>query len=292
MMDDRPRIILKDLVSKYGISLATDPLRTEGLLRDTCGMNRREIFVLVSAARQKVPVDLLAPRHSLSIALLKDFLAKRLRDELSLSDEASRWAVASWAEALGVAGNTLIQEPEREPVRQETVPSAAVLEDSISTRRREQWADDLESASLDARLRAVEDLSHAPDPENIRLLIGALENGNWQVRNAAFDALSGLGDAAIAGLCEALGDTSDEIVWRASLLLGALRAREACGLLTQLLGRQGVIRECAIWSLGEIGDDSVSTALLTFIHADNPEVQQEACAALKKIGNAQNRKIS
>ncbi|MDD1685194.1 MAG: HEAT repeat domain-containing protein [Methanoregula sp.] len=292
MMDDRPRIILKDLVSRYGISLATDPLRTEGLLRDTCGTNHREIFVLVSAVRQKVPADLLAPRHSLSITLLKDFLAKRLRDELSLSEEASHWAVASWADALGVTGNTLIQDPEQEPVRQVRAQCTTVPQDPAFIGRREQWAGELESESLDVRLRAVQDISHTPDPENTRLLISALENGNWQVRNAAFDALSGIGDAAIPALCEALGDTSDEIIWRSSLLLGALRAREAVGLLTQLLGREGIIRECAIWSLGEISDDSVSTALLKFIHAKDPVVQQEAEAALNKIAGAQNRKTS
>jgi HEAT repeats len=286
MMDDRPRIILKDLVRRYGISLASDPLRTEGLLRDTCGTNHREIFALVSAVRQKVPGDLLAPRHSLSIALLQDFLAKRLRDELSLSDEASRWAVESWADALGVTEVIQLPEPEREPVQQDTEQSSSTPADPTFTGRREHWADDLESTSLDARLRAVQDLSRTPDSENIRLLIGALENGNWQVRNAAFDALSGLGKAAVPALCEALGDTSDEIIWRASLLLGALKAREAVSLLAHLLGREGVIRECAIWSLGEIGDDSVSTALLKFIHADDPVVQQEAEAALNKIGNA------
>jgi HEAT repeats len=292
MMDDRPRIILKDLVSRYGISLATDPLRTEGLLRDTCGTNHREIFVLVSAVRQKVPGDLLAPRHSLSITLLKDFLAKRLRDELSLSEEASHWAVESWADALGVAGGTQKQEQEQEPVQRGMTGFPTAPLDPAFMRRRQQWADDLESAGLEARLRAVYDLSHASDSENVRLLIDALENGNWQVRNAAFDALSGLGETAVPALCEALGDTNDEIIWRASLLLGALRAHEAVGPLAHLLGRKGVIRECAIWSLGEIGDNSVSTALLKFIHADDPVVQQEAEAALGKIGNAQNKKNS
>ena len=101
-MDDRPRKILKDLINRYGTSLATDPLRTEGLLRDTCGTCHREIFVLVNAVRQKVPADLLAPRHSLPYNLLQDFLVKRLCDELSLSGEASRWAVESWAWACGI----------------------------------------------------------------------------------------------------------------------------------------------------------------------------------------------
>jgi HEAT repeat protein len=136
------------------------------------------------------------------------------------------------------------------------------------------------------RLRAVQDLAQSPDPENIQLLIGALENGNWQVREGAFDALTGTGDAAIPALCEALGDTNDQVVWRSSLLLGDLKARGAVGPLISLLGRGGIIRECAIWSLGEIGDDNASTALLKFIHADDPALLHEAETALLKIGKA------
>jgi hypothetical protein len=290
-MDDRPRIILKDLVGRYGTSLATDPVRTEGLLRDTCGTNHREIFVLVNAIRQKVPGDLMSPRHSLPVALLLDFLARRLCDELSLSEEASRWAVESWADALGVTGSAQKMEPEHEPLRPEEVNCSTVPEDPAIISLREQWADDLDSSGLEARLQAVRNISQKPDSENIRLLIGTLENGNWQVRNAAFDALSGLGQSAVPALCEALGDTSDEIIWRASLLLGTLRAREAVNPLVHLLDRKGVIRECAIWSLGEIGDDTVSTVLMKFINADDPVLREEACTALKKVGDVQKREI-
>ncbi len=286
MMEDRPRIILKDLVSEYGISLATDPLRTEGLLRDTCGSYHREIFVLVNAVRQKVPADLLAPRHSLPLVSLQDFLAKRLRDELSLSDDASRWAVESWADALGLAPETPREEPQKKNIPKETTGSSTAPADPAFIARRQRWADDLESMNLETRLLAVQDLSHTPDPENVRLLIGALENGNWQVRECAFDALSGLGEAAIPALCEALGDTSDEIIWRTSLLLGDLKAHRAIRQLIFLLGREGVIRECAIWTLGEIGDDCASTALLKFIRSDDPAVRHEVETALLKMGKA------
>jgi HEAT repeat protein len=119
-----------------------------------------------------------------------------------------------------------------------------------------------------------------------------LENGNWQVREGAFDALTGIGGSAIPALCEALGDTNDQVVWRASLLLGALKARGAAGPLISLLGREGIIRECTIWSLGEIGDDSASTALLKFIHADDPALLHEAETALLKIGKAKQENRS
>lgn len=292
MMDNRPREILRDLVSRYGSSLASDPLRTEGLLRDTCGSYHREIFVLVNAVRQKVPADLLAPRHSLPFSLLQDLLKKRLCDELSLSDDASRWAVESWADALGLVPGTPEQEPEKIAIRPEMAESPAPSADPVFIARRQRCADNLESMNLETRLQAVRDLSQAPDPENIRLLIGALENGNWQVREGAFDALTGLGDMTIPALCEALGDTNDQIVWRVSLLLGSLKARGAAVELISLLGREGVILQCVIWSLGEIGDATASTALLKFIHAGDPAVQQEAETALLKIGNANKGNLS
>jgi HEAT repeat protein len=283
-MDDRPRKILKDLINRYGTSIATDPLRTEGLLRDTCGTCHREIFVLVNAVRQKVPVDLLAPRYSLPFNLLQDFLVKRLRDELSLSEDASRWAVESWADALGLASGTPLPDPEKPMVQKEMTGLSTTITDPVFITRRQQWADDLESMSLETRLKAVQDLSHTPDPENLRLLIGALENGNWQVRESAFDVLYAYGKAAIPALREALSDTNDQVVWRASLLLGALKAHGATGQLIHLLDRKGIIRECAIWSLGEIGNETASTALLKFLQTDDSAVQHEVETALVKIG--------
>jgi hypothetical protein len=242
--------------------------------------------VLVNAVRQKVPADLLLPRHSLPFGLLQDFLARRLRDELSLSDEASQWAVASWAYALNLVPEVPQQEPGGERRQQEVPELSAVPADPILIARRQGWADDLQSPNLETRLCALQDLSHTPDPENIRLLVGALENGNWRVREGAFDALRAFGEPSVPLLCKALGDRNNEIVWRASLLLGALKARDAIGPLILLLGREGLIRECAIWSLGEIGDDGASTALLRFIRSNDPVIQRETETALGKIGNA------
>jgi HEAT repeat protein len=219
------------------------------------------------------------------LVLLQEFLAKRLSDELSLSDDASRWAVESWADALGLIQEMPVQEPEGETVHQDRAESSITTTDPDIVAQRQQWADDLESPDLETRLLTVQDLSNIPYPEAIPLLIGALENGNWQVREHAFDALSGLGEGAIPVLCEALGDTNDEIIWRVSLILGCLKAREAIAPLILLLAREGIVRECAIWSLGEIGDNCSSTALLKFIRSDDPVIHREAETALGKIGN-------
>ena len=280
-MNDLPRTVLRDLVSRFGNSLATDPLRTEGLLRDICGNCSPEIFVLVNAVRQRVPADLLAPRHSLPLSLLEEFLAKRLEDELSFSHEASIWAVRSWVEALGVSdGSPEKATGERDPG---TYPSAPACDPAVAGQR-QQWAGELGSVHLGNRIAAVTALSSLGDAESLRLLVGALENGNWEVRNAAFDALADHDGTAIPVLVEALADAGKEVVWRVCLILGSLQSREAVEALITTLEQEGIVRECAVWSLGEIGDTRAITTLMKCLGSDDPVLIREAGTALEKIG--------
>jgi hypothetical protein len=101
-MNDAPRRTLRELVARHGPGLCSDARRCEGLLRDLCGEHRREINILVAALRERVPLDLLAGRNSVPTGLLLTRLSKRLEEHLALTEEAARWAVDSWALALGV----------------------------------------------------------------------------------------------------------------------------------------------------------------------------------------------
>jgi WD40 repeat protein len=112
-MNDLPRRTLSELVVRYGPSLGDDPRRTEGLLRDFCGEHKREIFVLVSAAEEQVPADLLALQDSVPHKILLAQLTRRLQDNLALARDAARWGVESWALALG-----MIQQPLSGPLPQ------------------------------------------------------------------------------------------------------------------------------------------------------------------------------
>ena len=104
-MNDAPRRTLRELIARHGPGLCSDARRCEGLLRDLCGEHRREINIPVGALREHVPLDLLAARNSVPTGLLLTRLAKRLEDQLALTGEASRWAVDSWALALGVVSD-------------------------------------------------------------------------------------------------------------------------------------------------------------------------------------------
>jgi HEAT repeat protein len=283
-MDDRPRTILRELIGRYGLSLASHATRTEGLLRDTCGSCTREIFILVNAIRGRVPADLLAPRHSLPLPLLKEFLARRLEKDLSFSAAAADWAVASWADALGLGDAPPPAEVPSSPAPLLMMKPSLPAADPAAGEQYRLLAADLESPSLETRLQAITGIAALKDEMSIILLIGALENGNWQVRMAAFDILAGKGDDAVPFLIEALGDSHEDIVWRVVLVLGSLERPEAVDLLLALLDRGGVIRECAIWSLGECRDTRAASALVPFLRDPDPCVSREAAGALEKIG--------
>ncbi len=119
-MNDLPRQKLCEIVGQYGRSLGDDPRRTEALLRDFCGEYKGEIFVLVSALRERVASDLLSLQDGVPHEVLLAQLTKRLQDNLALAEDAARWAVESWALALGVIERPLPSPPlrgEGEPAR-------------------------------------------------------------------------------------------------------------------------------------------------------------------------------
>jgi hypothetical protein len=101
-MNDEPRQKLQKLIVDYGRSLCNDPNRCEALLKDHCGVHKREIFVLVSALRKKVTDEMLTPTAGMPLEIVLARLRKRLEDELAMTAEAAQWAVESWAMALGL----------------------------------------------------------------------------------------------------------------------------------------------------------------------------------------------
>lgn len=102
-MNDAVCAQLRHIVVTYGVEICGDPRRVESLLRDLSGEHRREIAVLVGAAREGVPSELLTSRSQALPAVLGDRLARMLEDNLGMAGEAARWAVSAWASALGIS---------------------------------------------------------------------------------------------------------------------------------------------------------------------------------------------
>jgi HEAT repeat protein len=211
------------------------------------------------------------------LSLTEGFLAKRLEDELGFSTDVARWAVISWAEALGLADPA---PPTAMPQKPATPHPATPTNPAL----REQWAADLVHAPRSVRLGIITNLAGAPDTGNLRLLIGALENDDWAVRSAAFDALSDPENNSAATLIDALTGTPDGIAWRVALVLGTLRTPDAIDTLIPLLDRAPVVRDAAIWALGEIGSRRAATPLMKLLHHPDTGVSLAAEDALKKIG--------
>lgn len=101
-MNDAPRQTLSRIIAKYGAAIYENPKRCEALLRDLCGEYRREINILMGALEERVPSDLMNAARGLPREALLARLTKRLQDQLAYTEDAARWAIDSWALALGV----------------------------------------------------------------------------------------------------------------------------------------------------------------------------------------------
>jgi len=100
-MSTTPRDVLIEIVARYGEALLASPSRCDGLLKDYCGENRREIFVLVSCVRTGI-IDQMRRQGGPSIKLICARLALKLEQNLAISGDVAKWAVESWAVALGL----------------------------------------------------------------------------------------------------------------------------------------------------------------------------------------------
>lgn len=126
-MNELPRLKLREIVARRGHEVVRDGRRLEGLLRDYCGEYRREVSVLVMALEEHVPSDLLAAPPNAPREPLLARLARRLCDNLALSEAAAGWAVNSWALALGlISGDELKAIEQRASARAQTAAAANV----------------------------------------------------------------------------------------------------------------------------------------------------------------------
>lgn len=101
-MYNEPQEYLRQLVLQHGEKITSDPRRCMAYLKDLCGSYEREIKVLVMTQQEHIVADLQAADLSLPMPVTIARLTQRLVDALALSEEAARWAVESWALALGV----------------------------------------------------------------------------------------------------------------------------------------------------------------------------------------------
>lgn len=103
-MNELPRQTLKKILTRYGQELAENPRRCEAFLKDFCPEYKREVFLLMCVVNESIPAKLLKSSGCLSREKLVEYYAERLHRNCGLTWESARWAVESWALALGIAG--------------------------------------------------------------------------------------------------------------------------------------------------------------------------------------------
>jgi parallel beta-helix repeat protein len=109
-MNDYPAVnsttgsVLRRIAEQYLPPLDQDAVQAADRLQDLAGAHRWDAYVLVGAAQQGVLPELLASAGSGQAAALGRRLARQLQDNLGLSAAAARWAVLTWAQALGLTG--------------------------------------------------------------------------------------------------------------------------------------------------------------------------------------------
>jgi WD40 repeat protein len=110
-MNEPVRRKLCEIIAENGPGVADDPLRCAGLLRAACPEDGTGVDALLRALDARVPARLALLTEPLASGPLTTSLVQRLVSEHGLSESAARWAVDSWAEALGKSDGSTKQAP-------------------------------------------------------------------------------------------------------------------------------------------------------------------------------------
>lgn len=98
--------LLRRIIAEYGIDVIGDRDLIRALLEESPASVPRETLALAEAAGLGIPAELRAQDAAASVPMaeIAADLARRLQQDAGLADDVSRWAVATWASALGIGG--------------------------------------------------------------------------------------------------------------------------------------------------------------------------------------------
>jgi len=99
-MTPQPRDTLVEIVAKHGDALFSTPSRCEGLLKDYCGVHRREISALMTCLRSGTVVQLRQQNGTPMKTACSRLALVTLERNPAISSDLALWAMESWAVAL------------------------------------------------------------------------------------------------------------------------------------------------------------------------------------------------
>ncbi len=97
--DTSPGAVLRDLLAQHGQQLAFDAETTHRLLSQACPTAAREVDAIVAAQRLRIPWELLNSGAEIPAERL-DELARSLCDQTQMPEDAARWIIQTWMQAL------------------------------------------------------------------------------------------------------------------------------------------------------------------------------------------------
>jgi len=98
-MNDLAREKLCELIAKEGQALVQLPLSCKVLLQQHCADCPQEVQALLQVLQQGIATEMIATPGDDDVRRVDD-LVDKVRESTTLSDEAARWAIESWAMAL------------------------------------------------------------------------------------------------------------------------------------------------------------------------------------------------
>ncbi|MBI3039068.1 right-handed parallel beta-helix repeat-containing protein [bacterium] len=113
-MNDFSRQRLAEIIKRFGKSICDNPKKFKGIVKDYFPGEKREVFILISSLRERVPADLLAPSSGVPKDLIFSRLERRLVQQCGMAEDAAKWVVGSWATALEVTLETVDSFQDRE----------------------------------------------------------------------------------------------------------------------------------------------------------------------------------
>jgi hypothetical protein len=124
---------LCQVVARYGRGICDDHRRCEAVLRDVCADQKREVWALVSVVREGVGAELLGSDSSIPAELRVSRVTKRILENVGLAEDLARWAVGSWAIALGAIKADELQDilPSDLPQNARTDPHLKAHDDAV-----------------------------------------------------------------------------------------------------------------------------------------------------------------
>jgi len=132
-VNNYPRQILIDLITKYSSTITEDPSKCKALLLDYCGKYQQEVNVLHTALTTKTVQKMLNPSSKLPVKVVLATHTRALVDQVGLSEKAAQWAVESWLLALGIASDkdlfvTMTSEMPNAPSESEAARNNGVID--------------------------------------------------------------------------------------------------------------------------------------------------------------------